>query len=108
MAKASRYLAGKYISVEMVQAMTPEERKVTVDHVVEDAISGQDKLVVYFVGVESGLPLNNTRIEQMIELHGGADDTDKWRGSKLELYVDPSVRYGGKRVGGVAIRAVQA
>jgi len=31
-------------------------------------------------------------------------DTDTWIGQRIELYVDPSIMYGGKRVGGVRVR----
>lgn len=108
MAKASRYLAGKYLTVEAVQGMTVAERTVTISHVAEESIQGTDKLVAYFDGQEAGLPLNNTRIEQLLELHGGEDETDKWRGTKVEIYVDPHVRMGGKKVGGVGLRAAAA
>lgn len=108
MAKASRYLAGKYLNVETVEAMEPAERIVTISHVAEEEIANRDKLVLYFDGVDSGLPLNNTRIEQMIAICDQNDDTDGWRGKKVELFIDPHVRMGGKKVGGVAIRAAQS
>ena len=32
------------------------------------------------------------------------EDTDDWKGHKVELYVDPTVMFGAKRVGGVRVR----
>lgn len=108
MTKATRYLAGKYFTVEMVEGLSPAERVVAISHVAEEFIQGAEKLVLYFEGHDSGLPLNNTRIEQMIEIAGGKEETDHWRGIKVELHIDPTVRYGGRKVGGVALRAAPA
>lgn len=32
------------------------------------------------------------------------EESDDWTGKRIELYVDPSVMFGGKRVGGVRVR----
>ncbi len=31
-------------------------------------------------------------------------ETDAWRGNRVELYIDPRVMFGGRRVGGVRVR----
>lgn len=103
--KATRYVGGKFITKEMIEGMTAKERAVTIDHVVEDTIQGVKKLVVMFENMEVGLPLNTTRIEALIEIHGGVEETDEWRGTKVILAVDPNIRFQGKKVGGVAIEA---
>lgn len=48
------------------------------------------------------LILNNTNWMVLEDLYG--DDSDKWIGHPIELYKDPSVMFGGKRVGGVRVR----
>jgi hypothetical protein len=35
----------------------------------------------------------------------GKADTDDWEGERITLYVDPTIRMGGKAVGGVRCRA---
>lgn len=107
MAKASRFIGGKYITKEMVESMSAKEREVVIDHVAEESITGTPKLVCYFDKHELGLPLNTTRIEQLMDIHGGVEETDEWRGTKVRLVVDPNVRFQGKRVGGVAIEGAE-
>lgn len=104
--KATNYIGGKYMTKENVETFTAKERVSTIDHVSLEAISGQQKLVCYFEEHDIGLPLNTSRIESLIEIHGGVEETDEWRGTKVLLAVDASVRYQGKRVGGVKIEAV--
>lgn len=106
MAKATAYIGGKYITKEMVEAMDAKERRCIIDHVSEETISGVRKLVVYFENHEFGLPLNTTRIETLIEVHGGVEETDDWRGTEIMLGVDPTIRFQGKRVGGVTLEPI--
>ena len=35
-----------------------------------------------------------------------SDDPRKWVGQRMELYLDPEVKYGGVKVGGIRIRAL--
>lgn len=51
------------------------------------------------------LILNNTNWMVLEDLYG--DDSDKWVGHPIELYKDPAVMFGGKRVGGVRVRKPQ-
>jgi hypothetical protein len=34
----------------------------------------------------------------------GTDDPNEWKDVPLQLYVDPDVPYGGKKIGGIRIR----
>ena len=102
---ASKFVGGRYMTKEMVEAMSDKERACKIDHISVEAITGVEKLVLYTDKHDVGLPLNTTRIEQLIEIHGGAEETDDWRGTAIVLTVDPNVRYQGKRVGGVGIAA---
>lgn len=103
---ASKFMGGKFLTKETVDSMTTKERTCIIDHIAVEAITGVEKLVLYTNSHDLGLPLNTTRIEQLIEMHGGVEDTDEWRGTKIVLGVDPNVRYQGKRVGGVTIEGV--
>ena len=37
----------------------------------------------------------------------GNDDPEEWIGYEVELFVDDNVTYGGKRIGGIRLRAPQ-
>ena len=52
---------------------------------------------------EKPLVLNQTNIQTLEAIIG--DDTDVWSGKRIVLYIDPTVMYSGKRVGGIRVRA---
>ncbi len=64
----------------------------------------RSKLILYFDGLDQGLVCNKININVLIDVLG-SDETDDWIGRDIELYVDPSVMFGGKRVGGIRVRA---
>ena len=59
--------------------------------------------VIYFEELSRGLVCNATNWDAC-EVGFGADDTDDWVGRQCVLFVDPSVTFGSKRVGGLRIR----
>ena len=61
------------------------------------------RLVAYFEGLSKGLVLNTANAEALAELTG-TDDYEKWADTPVQLYVDPDVTYGGKKIGGIRIR----
>jgi hypothetical protein len=85
--------------------------KVVIEEVGMEEIQGDDgkesKLVARFVGKTKALVLNRTNCES-IEAIAGTDDYGRWAGHAVVLYVDPSVKFGGKTVGGIRIRATLA
>ena len=62
-----------------------------------------DKPVMYFQDEDMKHLILNTTNWNTIEAICG-EDTEEWAGQRIELYVDPGVVYGGKRVGGVRVR----
>ena len=62
------------------------------------------KWCLEFAEHDKPLVLNSTNI-QLCERIFGSDDTDQWAKKKLVLYVDPTISYGGKVVGGIRVRA---
>lgn len=48
------------------------------------------------------LLVNNSNWMTCEDLYG--EDSDGWRGHTIEIFKDPSVMFGGKRVGGVRLR----
>ncbi len=62
-----------------------------------------DKPCMTFVGKSKGLIFGPTVWQQMQDITG-QDDSDAWVGKIVTLYVDPSVSFGGKHVGGIRIK----
>lgn len=106
MPKASKFLKEKFMRVDDVAEMSEEDRRCVVDHVVLRSIGRDRRLVLYTDKHNRGLALNDARIENMIEIASGEDDTDKWRKFHIRLYIDYDVQYEGEDVGGIRIEAV--
>ncbi len=79
--------------------------QVTMSHIkMEEVEKGTMKPVLYFTGKELGLALNKTNAGILEALYG--DETDRWIGQPIELYVDPHVQYQGRTVEGLRVRGV--
>lgn len=77
--------------------------RVTIDRVeIEDVGDGDRKAVIYFQDKEKGLALNRINADTISSSYG--QETDDWTGRLIELYADPNVYYGGKKVGGLRVR----
>jgi hypothetical protein len=63
----------------------------------------ETRLVLYFEGLKKGLVLNMANAEALAEITG-TDEYEQWSDVPIELYVDPDVKYGGKKIGGIRIR----
>jgi hypothetical protein len=99
---------GSFLKQEDLQG---KSAKVVIESVnvedVKDADSGktEKKLVAHFLGKDKSLILNRTNCETLEEICG-TDDYAAWAGRPVVLFVDPTVKFGGKTVGGLRIRAV--
>lgn len=98
---------GSYLKQEDLQGRTPT---VVISQVgfedVKDTDSGrtEKKLVMHFSGKDKALILNRTNCEAL-EAITGTDDFAGWVGHSVVLFTDPTVKFGGKTVGGLRIRA---
>ena len=103
MSKFSEFRAGEYLKVGDLggREVTVQIESISVEQVGSEA-QKRDKLVARFEGKSKGLVLNDTNLEAL-ELAFGAD-TDLAIGGQVILYVDPNVRFGGQRVGGIRIK----
>lgn len=72
---------------------------------VKDVDTTKKCLVMHFAGKEKALILNRTNCETM-ESITGTDDYGAWVGHAVVLWTDQTVKFGGKTVGGLRIRAV--
>lgn len=99
-----RKFCGSYLKKE--DAPTP--MLLTISGVKEEQVGHGDdsdlRAVCYFAEVEKGLVLNVTAIRVLEEVFG-TDDSDAYCGKKIVVFTDPDIEFGGKRVGGLRIRA---
>lgn len=104
--KLGKYAGKKFINVATVEALAYDARLVTIDHITEEKVGAGKKPVVYFQEYKEGLPLNATRVQQLIDICGVGDDTNEMRGKKLRLDINPDVSVGDRITGAVSLTAV--
>ena len=104
--KTSEMKSSKWLKQEDV----PTPIKVTITSLRSAEVGTEDepkqRWVLKFDGLEKEMVLNQTNIDA-IEDHLG-NETDDWTDGTMVLYVDPTVSYQGKRVGGLRLRAPKA
>lgn len=104
MARATEFLGANCLNVRDLQEFEDQSFTSHVTSVEARNIGDKQKLVVYFEGVTKGLALNQENLQSMLELAGGEDDTDRWTGLEVTVYLDANVAYMGRRVGGIRIK----
>jgi hypothetical protein len=91
-----------------------EEMNLTIRDVKIERVGREEevekKIVVYFSGLradlsEKGLGMNKVNAEAVVEI-AKTKIVEQWVGTRVCLYVDPNVMFGGKRVGGIRVKAV--
>ena len=93
----------KYLGKEDV----PQPMAVVVGNVFIEQIQGDhgmdDKVVLKFTNAAiKSMIVNSTNWDTLESAYG--PDSDGWLNKPVELFVDPSVMYAGKRVGGLRVR----
>ena len=83
----------------------------TIARVVNETLGQGDdqevKPVMYFsAGITKPMVINNTNWMNVEAVYG--DESDNWTGNQIEVWVDPSVAFGGKRIGGLRLRVPQS
>lgn len=85
----------------------PQPRIVTITKVSREELTGDGgkewKAVIHFAEAKS-MVLN--RINGTVLFEELGKTTDDWINKQIEIFVDPSVMMGGKRVGGLRLRPV--
>ena len=100
MPKVSDMIVSKFLRKEDFD----EDRVMTIKGVkLEDmpGDAGDQKWVLYFREEAKGMALNVTTIRVLEKAFG--DDSDRWIGNRVKVYVDPNVSFGGKIVGGLRL-----
>jgi hypothetical protein len=91
-----------------------------IDTVTEEEVGEEKdrKYILFFTNaagtpIPKGLALNKTNETVLIDLFGDPDSSEPegiakhLRGQRVQLYFDPSIMFGGRRVGGLRLRGVQ-
>jgi hypothetical protein len=106
MGKSYRRFVGnaKYLKKEDIPSPIDTSILWTKEEEVTAPGKGTDtKVVLYFDGLKKGLVLIATNAETLLEITG-TEDYEQWVDTPVQLYVDPDVTYGGKKIGGIRIR----
>ncbi len=81
-------------------------RILTIESVEEGELQGDGgkefKPIMHFRNFEKSMVINNVNFDTIADAYG--EETDDWHGKPIEVYVDPSIQFGGKKVGGVRVR----
>ena len=98
----AREFLGGYLAKEDIN----EELTATLTDVRPEEVPGSTrrKLTASFAEFEKPLILNATNIKRLSKMFKSTD-TASWRGP-VTLYVDPSVEYAGRIIGGIRLRPV--
>ena len=102
--KRSEAFPTKYLSKDDIHAPTVG----VIERIVNETLgTGDDQEIKPIMYFSSGLPkpmvVNTTNWTNVEAVYG--DESDNWVGKTIEVWVDPSVVYGGKRIGGLRLRA---
>lgn len=101
--KVSRMFPSKYLSKDDLSK--PEVFRIeTVEmDLVQNEDGKEEKPILYFAD-NKGKPLilNKTNAEILAGEFG--PDSEDWAGQEIELYVDPSIRFGKQKIGGIRVR----
>jgi hypothetical protein len=106
MAKASTLLS-EFLRSDIVRDNGPFQLAIAnYELVTFDAKDGgrPEKKWALLVDDNQKLLLNKENLRTLIEAFG--DEMDGWIGQRVEVFFDKSVTFGGKRVGGIRLKAL--
>lgn len=96
----SRYLSKEDVRQPLI---------VTIDTMQIEELDGdqgkKNKAVLYFTEDVKPWVIPNCSFMEIEALYG--PETDNWKGQQIEVFEDPSVMFGNKRVGGVRCRGLE-
>lgn len=83
-------------------------RTLTIKAVAHEDVGPEERrtkeLVMRFVEDDRGLVIKSTKYADATAIFG-TKNTDGWIGKAIQLVYDPNIKFGGKRVGGIVLRA---
>jgi len=107
MPRISEMIQSNYLKKEDIE----DDTIVTIVGVKKANIAREDqeadyKWLIKFKEFEKPMVLNSTNI-QLCAKACDSDNTDDWKGAQIVIYVDDSVSFGGKLVGGLRIKKLK-
>lgn len=79
---------------------------VTRENVAMEGAEAEYRHAVHFNEFEKPMILNSTNGQIIAKIAGVEENIEQaWRGTKIVLYNDPNVSFGGRLVGGIRVRA---
>ena len=94
---------GNYLKTDDIKKETTTKiTEVKVEPVGRDN-DKHDKIVLYFADFDKGLIVNKVNGEILADIFKSRE-IETWNNKEVTLYVDQSVMFGSKRVGGVRIK----
>ena len=86
-----------------------KDRVLTIRKVTDETVTGEggkkdDCMVIYWEEDEKPMIMNKTNCK-MVSKVVGSPITERWIGHRIQLWYDPSVKFGSNTVGGIRIRS---
>ena len=78
--------------------------KVTEENVAPESQAEEVKFVIHFVEAYKPWAPGIETLENIKQI-AGTGNVDDWSGTRIVLFIDPDVRFAGKKVGGIRCRA---
>ena len=102
--KRSEAFPTKFLSKDDIHVPTVGIVEQVINETLGQGDDQEIKPVMYFSsGIPKPMVINNTNWMNVEVLYG--NESDDWTGKPIEVWVDPSVAFGGKRIGGLRLRA---
>lgn len=98
----SEYLKSKDVQKPITVTVMSVEMRTFDD---QEKKTKRNTLVVFFRELDQGVVLSKASLKQLIDIFGSSE-TDDWLGKKVVLFLDETVCYMGKRIGGLRFKAV--
>lgn len=101
--KRTQAFPGKFLAQDDV-AEKPLVAKIdkAIREEVGDGENTETKTTLHFLDGIKPIVLNGVNWDTIESMYG--DDSDLWHGKEIEIYRDPTVRYGNKVTGGIRVR----
>lgn len=100
--KSSKFLKRQDVGAGVLATI----RDVVQENVAKEGAPEELRWCMHFEesNLDKPMVLNSTN-GQIIAKIAGSEESDNWIGTKIVLYDDPNVSFGGKLVGGIRVRA---
>lgn len=99
----SKYLKQSDVDSDVVVTIAGVAKR----NVAREGDEPEYKWLIKFEEFNKPMVLNSTNIKRLARACE-SNETDEWKGKKVELYVDPDVEFAGNVVGGLRIRTHKA